>query len=218
MEHAKTLLTLAIAAMVLTGFCVAPVVGVTPFVAIGGVELTLETGIVIAGVLGMVAVQEALKNHQADLHENLQRVSDGFTSWLSSLCGWPRADIKEVQKLFKIEAAVYNSAPLGPDGKKPKELKVWHEARVTNDGKNVEIKREEMTEEEAIKLAKQVKNGEKRGIFSPNREAADYLYKAITGKEPPSKPELHGKEGHTGYYLHYHIDDVHTSHIWMPKE
>ena len=104
MEHAKTLLTLAIAAMVLTGFCVAPVVGVTPFVAIGGVELTLETGIVIAGVLGMVAVQEALKNHQADLHENLQKVSDGFTSWLSSLSGWIRVDSNEAHTLCKISA------------------------------------------------------------------------------------------------------------------
>ena len=76
----------------------------------------------------------------------LQKISDGFTSWLFSLSGWIRADSKEAQKLFKIEAAVYNSVPLGPDGKKPKELKVYHETIVTNDGKNVEIKREAMTE------------------------------------------------------------------------
>ena len=125
MKHTKTLLTLAIAAMVLTVFCVAPVVGGAPFVAIGGIELTLEIGIAIAGVLGMIAVQEALKNYQIDLHENLQKVSDSFVGLFSSLTESPRADSKEVQKLFKIEAAVYNSATLGPDGKKPEDHIWW---------------------------------------------------------------------------------------------
>ena len=93
MEHTKTLLTLAITAMVLTGFCIAPVdakpvpiVMVSP-VVICGVEVTLETRIVIAGAIGMVTVKEALKNHQVNLHENMQKVSEGFTSWLSSLSG-----------------------------------------------------------------------------------------------------------------------------------
>ena len=63
-----------------------PIVMVSP-VVIYGVEVTLETRIVIAGAIGMVTVKEALKNHQINLHENMQKVSEGFTSWLSSLSG-----------------------------------------------------------------------------------------------------------------------------------
>ena len=196
----------------------APLVIAAAPVIICGVEVTLETGIVIAGVIGMAAVQKDLKNHQVNLHEYLQKVSEGFTSWFSALSGWIRADNDKAQNLCKIESALYYSAPIGLDGKKPKELKVYHEARVTEDRKNVEIKKEETTKQEAIDLLKHMKKGEKQGIFSPNRDAADELYKAITGKNPPAKPEIHGKEGQSGYYYHYHIDDVHNSHIWMPKK
>ena len=164
----------------------------------------------------MVAVQEALKNHQVNLHENLlQKVSEGFTSWLSSLSEWIRVDRNKAQNLCKIESALYYSVPIGLDGKKPKELKVYHEARVTKDGKNVKIKKEAITRKEAINLLKHMKKDEKQGIFSPNRDAADELYKAITGKNPPKVPDLH-KKGKLGYYLHYHTDNAHTIHLWWP--
>ena len=60
-----------------------------------------------------------------------------------------------------------------------------------------------------------MKKGYKRGIFSPNKKAAADLYKAITGKNPPKDPEIHGKKGQAGYYHHYHIDGMHNSHIWI---
>ena len=109
---------------------------------------------------------------------------------------------------------MYDNVPIGPDGKKPEELKVYHEARVTQDGKNVDLKKEAITKKDAINLLKHMIRGENRGIFSPNKDAARDLYKAITGKKPPKKPDFHGEEGQVGYYLHYHIDGVHTSHIW----
>ena len=104
--------------MVLTGFCIAPVVAkpvpivVASPVVICGVEVTLETIIVIDGAIGMVTVKEALKNHQINLHKNMQKVSEGFTSWLSSLSGWIRADSNEAHTLLKIESTMYNSVPI----------------------------------------------------------------------------------------------------------
>ena len=215
MEHKKTLLTLAIAAMILTGLCVAPVVGVAPFFVVGGVELTLETGIAIAGILGLAAVKEDLKHHQDEYHEYLQKVYDSFVSWFSSLNEWTRDDSKEAHMLFDIYNVLYSGTPIGTNGEKPEELKMYHEARVTNNGKNVDIKKEAMTKEEAINLLKHMKKGENRGIFSPNKYAARDLYEAITGKKPTVKPEIHGKVGQSGYYYHYHINGVHNSHIWI---
>ena len=220
MEHAKTLLTLAITAMVLTGFCVAPVAAPAPVVVICGVELTLETGIFIAGVLGLAAFKEDLEHHQVYLHEYLQKISDGFTSWLFSLSGWIRADKNEVQKLFKIEAAVYNSVPLGPDGKKPEELKVYHEAKA--EGDTVKIDKNSVTEGRAIELKNQMikenagkTTPSKRGIFSPNKNAADSLFKKITGRDPTyldiERPHGTGP----GYFNHYHPEG-HDYHIWWP--
>ena len=46
-----------------------------------------------------------------------------------------------------------------------------------------------------------MKKGDKRGIFSPNKKAAADLYKAITGKNPPKDPEIHGKKETMSRYL-----------------
>ena len=221
--------------MVLTGFCVVPVTAkpaplvaaAAPVVILGGVELTLETGIVIAGVIGMVAVQEALKNHQANLHENLQnlqkdlrKVSEGFTSWLSSLEGRVNADSNNAQKLFKIEAAVYDNVPIGPDGKKPQQLEEYREAKA--EGNTVKIDKNSVTEGRAIKLKNQMikenagkTTPSKRGIFSPNKDAADSLFKKITGRDPTyldiERPHGIGP----GYFNHYHPEG-HDYHLWWP--
>ena len=228
MEHSKKLIAFTLTAMVLTCFCIAPVAATSspnvastslavPFVFGGGIDLGIKAVIFIAGVLGLTAVKEDLEHH-VNLNENTQKVFEEFTSWLSSLSGWVHADSNEAQMLFEIDNAFYNSyAPIGPNGKKPDELEIYHEARVTQDRKNVEIKKEAITKKEAIKLLKHMKKDDRRGVFSPNQKAADDLYKAITGKEPPEKPDLH-HGGIEGYYPHYHIDGVHTSHIWMPKK
>ena len=114
MEHSKKLIALTLTAMVLTGFCIAPVAATSsPNLAstslvIPFVYISVETGIYIASVLGLVAVEEAL-NHRVNVHENLQKVSEEFTSWLSALSGWIRADNNKAQLLFKIDNAFYNS-------------------------------------------------------------------------------------------------------------
>ena len=100
------------------------------FVVIGGVEIGLEAGIVIAGAIGLVAVKEALEQNQDDFHTHLQKVADGWNNLLSGLSGRLDAQGDDAKKLLKGEGALYEYVSGVPGGKgKLDKLKVYHISR-----------------------------------------------------------------------------------------
>lgn len=196
--------------MVLTGFCVAPAGGVwfAPSM-VTGAELTLDAGILIAEVIGADGAKAFLEAHKHEVEaykeeiaDKLHEIADGVKEWISRLSGeFVRAGSDNGKKLTAIDKAVYDAGGAGAGGGK----KIYREAKRAADGKDVEFKKEAVTKERATELERDMKRGEERGIFSPNKEAA---------KELDEKDiKIHG-QGKQGYYQHVHTDSTHRCHLW----
>lgn len=208
------LLCLLLTFLLLTSIA-APVVTAEPFpvaIVIGGVEIGLEAGILIAGTIGLVAVKEALENSQDDLHTNLQKVSNGWNNFLNGLSGRLDARDDNTKILLNGESVLYESSLVAPDGKKPDTLKVYHEAEVNGD--TVMIKKESLTEKEAAELAEKMVRSEKRGIFSPNQDIAGKLFEKITGRKMLGSDIDIPHRTTSGYFKHAHTDGDHNCHLW----
>ena len=207
----RRILTLGVCILVLTGFCVAPATAepvVAPIVGVVVVELTVETAIFLAGLLGLVALEADLKNRQGDLDANIQKVAEAWDGFVTGLSGWINVESTDGEKYLKCMEYEYSQAD-GPDKKKGK----WYLKARLHD-KKVQIQKERISEDEAVR-----RMIGKEDVFTLNKERALSAGERVTEKTGKALTEMenHGK-GKSGYFDHYHLEEKpHTFHLWKWK-
>ena len=207
----RRILTLGVCILVLTGFCVAPATAepvVAPFIGIGAAELSLEVAIFLAGILGLAALEEDLKNRQGDLDANIQKVAEAWDDFVTGLSGWINVESTDGEKYLKCMEYEYSQAG-GPDKEKGK----WYlKARLHN--KKVQVQKERISEDEAVRHMIG-----KEDVFTLNNKLATSAGKRVAEKTGKALTEVekHGN-GKCGYFDHYHLEEnPHTFHLWKWK-
>ena len=208
----RTILVIGVTAMVLTGFCVAPAVA-NPLFLIGGIELTA------IGMVGISAVAVAAGLQSPDTHAKLQEAAESihkaWTWWFDNLAGWIDITSEDGERLLASRLALYENAPVGPDGKKKGE---WF-FEVKRDGKTLkikEVKKNGMTEYQAVKFMNRPL-GEKN-VVAIHEDVAKYAGARVGNGNLGDLIPPHNQG--RGYLWHYHPNgDDHSIHlfVWKPK-